>query len=158
VAPCRPLQRYAARTEDDSMTLPDAISTPKVNNFAHKALKALGFVNLNVLQGRHHSSALPCTADLPATTHSPISAEDWDPLFRAVQLRLRTAVGDRLASAPAPQADDAAGKIQVAVLECISAMEQLHKALTHERQGRAGETAAEPCVGTDPVPFTERLG
>jgi hypothetical protein len=140
------------------MTLPDAISTPKVNHFALKALKAFGFVNLNVLLRRHHPSELPCTTDLPAAAHSPISAEDWDPLFRAVQLRLRATVGERLASAPAPQADDAAGKIQVAVLECISAMEQLHKALTYERQGRTGETAVEPYVGTDPVPFTERLG
>jgi hypothetical protein len=140
------------------MTLPDAISTPKVNNFAHKALKALGFVNLNDLLGRQHPSALPCAKNLPAAAHSPISAEDWDPLFRAVQLRLRATVGDRLASAPAPQDDHAAGKVQVAVLECIFAMEQLHKALTNERQGRTGETAAEPCVGTDPVSFTERLG
>lgn len=140
------------------MTLPDAISTPKVNNFSHKALKTFGFVNLNVLLRRHHPSALPCTAGMPAAAPSPISAEDWDLLFRAVALRLRATVGDRLASAPAPQADDAAGKIQVAVLECISAMEKLHKALTHERQGRTGETAVEPCAGTDPVPFTERLG
>lgn len=140
------------------MTLPDAIPTQQVNNFAHKALKALGFVNLDFLLGRHHPSVLPCTTGLPAAARSPISAEDWDPLFRAVQLRLRATVGDRLASAPAPQADDAAGKIQVAVLECISAMDQLHKALTYERQGRIGVMAFEPGVSTDPVSFTERLG
>jgi hypothetical protein len=84
-------------------------------------------------------------------------AEDWDPLFRAVQLRLRATVGERLASAPAPKADDAAGKVQVAVLECIFAMEQLHKALTRERQERAGQTAVAPCVATDSVSPTERL-
>jgi hypothetical protein len=82
---------------------------------------------------------------------------DTEAAFRAVQLRLRATVGERLASAPAPKADDAAGKVQVAVLECIFSMEQLHKALTRERQERAGQTAVAPCVATDSVSPTERL-
>lgn len=141
------------------MTLPDALITPRGNNFAHKALKALGFLNLNFLLGRHRPSAPACTAGVPAAVQTAISAEDWDPLFRAVQLRLRAAVGERLASAPAPapKSDDAAGKVQVAVLECIFAMEQLHKALTRERQERAGDATVAPCVGTDSVSSTERL-
>lgn len=62
-----------------------------------------------------------------------IEIEDWDELFRAVESRLTLTVGPRLTGTPEPQADDRAGRIQVIVLECVTALEQLHTALTHER-------------------------
>lgn len=45
-------------------------------------------------------------------------------------------VGEPLAAAPETQAHDAAGGVQVIVLECVAALDQLHAALTHERGRR----------------------
>jgi hypothetical protein len=58
---------------------------------------------------------------------SEISIEDWDKLFHAVEDRLCTSVAASL------QADD---KTRVTVLECVEALDQLHSALTRERQLR----------------------
>lgn len=142
--------------EDAHMTHPVAIHAIKVQKIAHKALKALGFINLNTLfkRDRHVPVAfLPGHPHLPTANRSndaspaypesqqtpeplQISIADWDILFLAIQLRLRNAVGDRLPSTPLPQIGDAAGHVQIAVLECITAMEQLHVALGHERQAQ----------------------
>ena len=56
---------------------------------------------------------------------SHINVEDWNNLFHAVEARLCACVaaGDLI--------DD---KIRVTVLECVEALEQLHSALTLERQ------------------------
>lgn len=137
------------------MTRTPAIHAQKVKNFAHNTLKALGFVNLSLLFKRQDRLPATFTTELPGfaadvgtglavspllarpqtQTQKPlqISIEDWDILFRAIQLRLRAAVGEQIASQPPPQADDTAGRIQVVVLECVSAMEELHAALAHER-------------------------
>lgn len=58
---------------------------------------------------------------------SNISVEDWNNLFHAVETRLCACVaaGDLI--------DD---RIRVTVLECVEALEQLHSALTLERQQR----------------------
>lgn len=66
-----------------------------------------------------------------------ISVTDWNLLFSAIEARLRLAVGERASGAPAPEAGDLAGQVQVAVLDCVSAMEVLHAALTLERGGVA---------------------
>ena len=58
---------------------------------------------------------------------SQISIEDWDKLFQAVELRLCATV------ASADLLDD---RIRVTVLECAEALDQLHSALTLERQQR----------------------
>lgn len=119
------------------MTRTVAIPPKKEQSFAHKALKALGFVNLELFFKHPHSApvipAVAHSARQEAPGHLQMSIEDWDIMFRSIQLRLRATVGERLESAPTPQADDRAGNIQVVVLECVSAMELLHKALTHER-------------------------
>lgn len=64
-----------------------------------------------------------------------IATTDWDILFRAVEERLRLSVGVRpAATAQAPaQARDAAGRVQVIVLECVAELEKLHSALKQER-------------------------
>jgi len=159
------------------MTRPVAIPAKKVNNFAHRALKALGFVNLNLLFKRPRPVPVALTTDLPGLAaevctdlpgaihpagqetpgHLQMSIEDWNLLFRSIELRLRATVGDRPESAPPPQVDDFAGKIQVAVLECISAMEQLHTALTYERQGRMRAAAYGLSVNASPGLFAGRL-
>ena len=58
---------------------------------------------------------------------SQIRIEDWDNMFHAVELRLCATV------AATEQLDD---KTRVTVLECVEALDQLHSALTHERQQR----------------------
>jgi hypothetical protein len=107
--------------------------------------KAFGFVNLNRLfESRGPEAATPMAEVrslqplLRVLAQNPpdprrIPAEDWDLMFRAIQVRLVKAVGDRLDSAPPPAADDAAGRVQVAVLECATAMGQLHAAMMRGR-------------------------
>lgn len=128
-----------------------SLPTRQMRNLAHKALKALGFVNLDLLFTAPHP--LPVTlapaaqlqaqdnTGLPEETDSAAQGSacrlqipfgDWDILFQAVQSRLRKTVGEHLASSPSLQADDAAAHLQVVVLDCVAAMEQLRTALTPE--------------------------
>ncbi len=66
-----------------------------------------------------------------------MAVEDWDALFRAVEVRLRSTVGEPLAvAAPQTQVYGAAVGVQTIVLECVAALEQLHTALKHERARR----------------------
>ncbi|MDI1342381.1 hypothetical protein [Polaromonas sp.] len=132
-----------------------SLPTRQVRYLAHKALKALGFVNLDLL-----FKAPPSPPSSPATLSPPaqlqaqdntglpgetdpagqgsacrlqIPFEDWNILFQSVQSRLRKTVGEHLASSPSLQSDDAAADLQVVVLDCVAAMEQLRTALTPER-------------------------
>lgn len=110
-----------------------------------KVRKAFGFVNLNRLfEPRAPGAAEPMAEvrnrqplHLVLSGGPPdpqfIPAKDWDIMFRAIQVRLVRAVGDRVDTAPAPAADDAAGHVQVAVLDCVTAMAQLHAALMRGR-------------------------
>lgn len=65
-----------------------------------------------------------------------IAIEDWNVLFRAVEARLLLSVGDKLASVPKSRAGEAADLVQSTVLECVTALHQLHLALTQERDQR----------------------
>ena len=119
-------------------------SAKKMRNFARRALKELGFVDLNLLSRPNHSAPeLPPTShpaghNPPDHLHLQIPLDDWDALFRSIQVRLTDVVGDRPASAPPPQAADTTGHIQVAVLDCVSALGQLHAALARERMNTLG--------------------
>lgn len=76
-----------------------------------------------------------------------ITVADWDVLFRAVKIRLMLSVGEKLAaSAPPSQAGEAAELVQSIVLECVSALNQLHLALTHERGQRDPSATLAPGV------------
>ena len=66
---------------------------------------------------------------------SDILIEDRDLLFRAIAVRLSASVGERLADKPDLQPHGLA-QVRAVVLECIEAMNQLHPALTRERQQR----------------------
>jgi hypothetical protein len=130
----------------------------KLRNFAHKAFKAFGFVNVKLLveppppaapspvhgaTSSGHAAELrigwptgPDASRQAAPTlqpSPPVSLEDWDVMFHAIELRLAQAVGERPDSAAPAHADDTAGHIQVVVLECISAMKQLHEVLKKQR-------------------------
>lgn len=124
-----------------------SLPTRQVRYLAHKALKALGFVNLGLISKAPDSSPVPLagTSGLhePADTglpgaaapaeqgsahHLQIAPDDWDCLFRSVQSRLSKAAGDSLTSSSSPPADDAAGQLAALVLECVAALELLRKA------------------------------
>ena len=76
-----------------------------------------------------------------------IANNDWDAMFRAVESRLRQTVGERLALIAEPQPQDAAGRVQAVVLECVEALEQLHTALMQERD-RCGQLERELAILT----------
>ena len=71
-------------------------------------------------------------------SHDPtvVPDGDWDALFNAVQARLRQAVGERLAATTAVEMHDATQRVQTIVLECATALDQLHGMLAHERSRR----------------------
>lgn len=64
------------------------------------------------------------------------SVQDWDMMFRAVEERLSSAVGKVLVATPGLEPQTAAVLVQTIVLECVSALGQLHVALTQERGRR----------------------
>lgn len=93
-----------------------------------------------------------------STSHPPphtpldtqIEIEDWDSLFDAVEERLRDTV-DKLDSATTPWvAQDAAGRLKSVVLDCVSDLDKLHRALAQERSmhvpARANATTSEVSV------------
>ena len=145
------------------MTQRTPLMTQKTRNFAHKAMKALGFVNLNRLSESQQpalvaptASARRATAHGAAPTPHPVAVqappcgfqidrEDWDAMFRAIQVRLARAVDEQRGWVSVPQAGDADAHLQTVVLECVAAMTQLQAALTQERActdasgGRAGQ-------------------
>jgi len=59
-----------------------------------------------------------------------------DDLFRAVKARLRNTVDVHLTALTLPLADVAADQIRRRVLECVSALDQLHMTLTNEADRR----------------------
>lgn len=60
-----------------------------------------------------------------------IAIQDFDTLLRAVELRLRSTVGDSAEEV-------GVGQIRNDILECVEALEQLHAALAQERLCHAG--------------------
>lgn len=64
---------------------------------------------------------------------------DWDALYNAVETRLRHVVGEQLGMQPdVPEhaASLSASLVQAVVLDCVSALDQLHTALQQERRQR----------------------
>lgn len=121
----------------------------QVRHLAHKALKALGFVNFGLLfqVPQPASATLAPSTELPAqgTAREADSVQDslcrlqipcgdWDLLFRSVQLRLTTAAQERLASDLSSQSGEAAAHFHAVVLDCVSDMDQLRTALTLEHR------------------------
>ena len=136
-------------------------------HFAIRAFKAMGMSNINQSSesGRRMSAPMQVSnppslngifsgADLAsqpfdnaveidtAILSSAIAPADWNLLFSAIAWRLRLTVCERLAGAPAPEADNIASQVQAAVLECIADMELLHAALYIERGNMVPEQTA----------------
>lgn len=77
---------------------------------------------------------VPLASTLASNPSLEIAISDWDDLFHAVEARLKAAVETRPEQALAAQPPGAASVVQTVVLECITALDQLHVALMHERQ------------------------
>ena len=73
---------------------------------------------------------------MPSHDPAVLPDSDWDALFNAVQARLRQAVVERLAATTAVEMHDATQRVQTIVLECATALDQLHVMLAHERARR----------------------
>ena len=109
---------------------------------------AAAAINISFACARGHDAdtgdgvaLLAASALLPGQSRE-IANDDWDAMFRAVELRLRQTVGERLAVMPELQPHHAAGRVQAIVLECVEALEQLHTALMLERD-RCGQLERE---------------
>ncbi|MDP1694400.1 MAG: hypothetical protein Q8L34_02565 [Candidatus Woesearchaeota archaeon] len=90
--------------------------------------------------GPHGDSALTTASPPgPPHRHDDIAPADWDVMFAAVQARLRLAVGEQLGvlpETPSHSAGLSASLVQAMVLDCVSALDQLHAALKQERSQR----------------------
>lgn len=92
---------------------------------------AVGGEPLNVFSIEQNKSIAPPTTN--SAIEAEIEPEDWDSLFGAVEERLRDTV-DSLDSATtelAPQ--DRLSRIKAVVLDCVSSLDGLHKALRRDR-------------------------
>lgn len=151
-------------TESFHMTQQAAIHASKMKNLTRRAQKMLGFLDFAQDATCRHLTPFRAALDLPwATTEAAIdwpvlphpagasapslqdiATEDWDVLFRAIEERLGAMVADKPGAPLALFTHETAARNKVVVLECISAMEQLHTALTHERQ-----CGQQPCACSD---------
>jgi hypothetical protein len=72
-----------------------------------------------------------------ARSDSQIDIADWDSLFGAVEERLRKTVEKPDQATTPATAKDNASRIKSVVLDCVSALDKLHKALRQERSTHA---------------------
>ena len=63
---------------------------------------------------------------------SDVSVSEWDEFFSAVEARRTSTVGELLAVLPETSASMATNRIRTSVLECVTALHQLHSTVTHE--------------------------
>lgn len=118
---------------------------PHHENLAHAAARMLGSEQImRTLTG--------CQTEFPAASvapgpHSDINIPDWNDLFHAVEARLIQCVSSTNTANSATGSskalrgvlgDAAAGGVGGTVLECVAALNQLHAALTSERERRSG--------------------
>lgn len=94
------------------------------------------FTMLNITSSAHSAkppfdaALAPCVAPNEASTG--VALVDWDDLFRAVRERLRRAVDDWIAATTEQQLQATAGLLRATVIECVTALDQLHLTLAHE--------------------------
>jgi hypothetical protein len=109
--------------------------------------------------GHGHTVSSPA---LEAHSDSQIDIADWDSLFDAVEERLRDTVEKPDVAATPSAAQYNASRVKSVVLDCVSALDKLHKALRQERSTHAahhtnGATSDKPVAspltnGHDPSP------
>ena len=86
---------------------------------------------LNVLSTEQDNLFAPPTTI--AANEAEIEPEDWDSLFGAVEERLRGTVEALDSAAPQLDSQDKLARIKSVVLDCVSSLDALHKALRHDR-------------------------
>ena len=67
----------------------------------------------------------------PQRAATDVAMADWDDLFKAVKATLRHTAGEPRLRSLRKDAD-ATGRIQISVLECVAALDQLHATVVHE--------------------------
>lgn len=73
-------------------------------------------------------------SQFPVKENAQIDIEDWDSLFGAVEERLRDTVLKPDMATKRSAAQDNASRIKSVVLDCVSALDKLHRALQQERR------------------------
>jgi hypothetical protein len=84
-------------------------------------------------------AGIPPSLEAQAAARLSIPVDDWNVMFDAVRTRLMRTVGERLGElpeGPPHSAELSASLVQAVVLDCVSALDQLHAALTQERSQR----------------------
>ena len=81
----------------------------------------------------HAEAGLPLLA---GGASANVAIGDLDDLFHAVKARLRHTVGDGFSKHCQARGDDTAARIRANVLECVSALDQLHTTLRFEAERR----------------------
>ena len=74
----------------------------------------------------------PNAGGTAAPRSADVAIRDWDVLLNAVKTRLRLTVGERMATTLERRSPETAGWVQASILECVSALDQLHITLAHE--------------------------
>jgi hypothetical protein len=129
-----PEPHVRATDRSPAVTLP---SEPLVPKLAAGGLESGGKVPESRSEPEQLSlPAIPALPE-PAPASRPgveIAVPDWDELFHAVEARLRASVDVSMVSGSIEKPlAGVTGDVQLVVLECLTALRQLHTALTHER-------------------------
>lgn len=116
---------------------PDAAGDASGGHGKDNARRAALQVGKNGHSGPMGLAAAPHSMpSINADSDADVAIEHWDDLFHSVKSRLRSTVEIHLAALTLPLAGVAADQVRTRVLECVSALDQLHKTLTHEADRR----------------------
>ena len=136
----------AAQAQISQVNLEDMLP-PRISEAQADMPRIGGFASHNG-HSAHNGHAAPAdSADSTAPVAKPaqstnpaedadVSIEHWNELFSSVKARLRRTVDEHLVALTLPLADVAAEQVRTRVLECVSALDQLHNTLTHEADRR----------------------
>ena len=113
---------------------------PHVKSAARSVLqifrgKEISYMTPNpVSAAERNPESNPAQDSMAGEPHLDIAPNDWDELFHAVTARLEGCVSNTKMQGLADKVPATAQSVQTTVLECVSALNQLHAALVHERQ------------------------
>lgn len=82
------------------------------------------------------SRVTPLARELLPPQASDVAIKDWEVLFCAVKERLRLSVDDHLGATPGSRSQETADRVRTSVLECVEALDQLHKTQQQELSRR----------------------
>ncbi len=101
---------------------------------------------------RDHAVSHPAIA---VATETEIEDEDWDSLFGAIEERLRDTVDTLDPTSTQLASQDKLSSIKLVVLDCVSSLDVLHKALRHDRclhlAGRPGREIGDASSASSPT-------